>query len=257
MAFQIIRHAFRMVFGNFGQALRLSVGPLLIAAIIIYGLASALDIGFVSIAFMFMNPAAADPLIAFFILVALVVGAFVSAWVAVSWHRFILLEEYTNWLPAWRQRPVGAYLLTSLGIGFWVFLATFLVSLLFGVLIAVLQLQNSAVAAAVVGFAVGALTSYVWFRLALSLPALSIGRSMKLRQSFDETIKVSATIWNVVFILIAINAIANVATGFVAPGSLRIQLALDGLVFWVNFMVGLSVLTTFYGHLIEDRELPN
>ena len=80
---------------------------------------------------------------------------------------------------------------------------------------------------------------------------------MKLRQSFDETTKVSATIWNVVFILIAINAIANVATGFVAPGSLRIQLALDGMVFWVNFMVGLSVLTTFYGHLIEGRELPN
>ena len=30
MAFQIIRHAFRMIFGNLGQALRCSIGPYVI-----------------------------------------------------------------------------------------------------------------------------------------------------------------------------------------------------------------------------------
>ena len=255
MAFAIVRHAFAMVFGNFGQALRLSIGPFVIAAGLIYALAEVLEIGAVSLMFLAIDPANADPVIPLFILVALVIAVFSTAWVAVAWHRFILLEEYVQLMPQLRDRPIGGYVITSLGIGVWIVLVSFGAGLALGIVIALTGFEDSDVVGFMGGALIGALSSYVWFRLALALPGLAIGKPMRLSDSFATTRPISGTIWQVVFILVFINFLAQTAAGAIAPGSVAVQVTLNGVVTWFSFMIGLSVLTTFYGHLIEGRAL--
>jgi hypothetical protein len=255
MAFSIVRHALAMVFGNFGQAMRLSIGPFLIAAGLIYALAEALEIGAVSLMFLAMDPTNSDPLILVFLLVALLIAVFVTAWVAVAWHRFILLEEYVQLMPQLRDRPIGGYVLTSLGIGVWIVLVSFGAGLVLGIFMALTGTGDSIVIGFVGGALIGALSSYVWFRLALVLPGLAIGKRMKLSEAFAATRPLDGTIWQVVFILVFINFLAQTAAGAIAPGSVAVQLILNGVVTWFSFMIGLSVLTTLYGHLMEGRAL--
>ncbi len=255
MAFSIVRHAFAMVFGNLGQALRLSIGPFLIAALIVYALATSMNVGMVSLAFMAMNPVAADPMILLFVLLAVIIAALVSAWVAVAWHRFILLEEYVDLLPQLKDRPIGGYILTSLAVSFWVFLASFVAGIVLGFVLAVTATAESFFFGFIGGALIGALSSYVWFRLALTLPAIAIGKPMRIADARETTHPMSSTIWQVVVILVVINMILRTGAGLVAPGSVMVQLVLGGAVTWVTFMVGLSLLTTFYGHLVEKRDL--
>ena len=255
MGFAIVRHAFSMVFGNFGQALRLSVGPVLIAAVLIYAVAAALRIGMVSIMFMFMNPANVDPAIPLFLIFAFIVVTFTSAWIAVSWHRFILKEEYTGLLPQLRGRPVGRYIIKTLGITLWVILVAALAGFVLGFILAVTGSENSFIAGMIGGVLVGALVSYVWFRLALVLPSIAIDRPMTLGESRAATKPISGTIWQVVFILAFLSFIAQTVVGAIVPGSPAVQLTLNAVLTWFTTMIGLSVLTTFYGHLIEGRDL--
>jgi hypothetical protein len=55
-------------------------------------------------------------------------------------------------------------------------------------------------------------------------------------------------------ILIVLSALANVVTGIFPMLSLAF-LALTLATTWVFMLVGMSVLTTLYGHLIEKRPL--
>jgi len=255
MAFSIVRHAFVMVFGNFGQALRLSAGPLAIAVIVIYALSRSLSVGAVSVVFMAMNPARADPVVLLVVLAGLAVMTFATAWIAVAWHRFILVEEYVTLLPRLRGRPVGRYILMSLAIAFWVFLASFAAAFVAGILLAITGQDDNALAGFIAGTLIGVVSSYVWFRLALVLPALAILTPMSLKASFAQTRPISSTIVQVVLILVVINLILQAVIGQIAPGSPAVQVTLGGIVTWLSFMIGLSVLTTFYGHLVEGRAL--
>lgn len=255
MAFSIIRHAFAMVFGNFGQALRLSIGPFALTALVIYIVAQMLDIGMISIAFMMMQPASADPVIALFVIAAIIASTFTTAWVAVGWHRFILLEEYVQLLPQVRDRPIMGYILTSLAISFWVIIASFIAGLIVGFALAATGLQDAVVPAFIGGLLIGLVVSFVWFRLGLSLPALAIGERMRLRESLAATKPISSTILQVVLIVALLNALGQSAIGTLAGLGMTVTIIASLALYWVSFMVGLSILTTFYGHLIEGRDL--
>ena len=103
MGWDIVRHSFAMLFRNFGNALRISVGPILIALVagfLILGVfGSNLDALPQDI-----EQGQLPPEIAFAVLLILLLFIFVSAWIAVAWHRFILLEDYPGLLP-----PLGRH----------------------------------------------------------------------------------------------------------------------------------------------------
>ena len=130
MALHIIRHALRMIFGNFGQALRVSIGPFLILLVCAYPI-TTIQIGEIFLTFV-PDPFATDiggraspvnPVVFLYLVFLIFVALFVFGWVAVAWHRFILLEEYHGLLPAAAGRPIWPYVWRSLGYGLLVLLA--------------------------------------------------------------------------------------------------------------------------------------
>ncbi len=157
---QIFVHSLRQVTGNFEAALRVSgllyvaqtvVGLVLLggvatqgsgaAAMMQSGFTSGLALGFLLV-----------------MLVALVTGL----WIAVGWHRYILLGEAATFIPAFRSDRMLAYFLRSLGYG------------------AILILL-AAVWGGSVGFAVGSIFSdsgtlaIILMALLIYLPLLVIG----------------------------------------------------------------------------------
>ena len=57
---------------------------------------------------------------------------FVTSWVAVAWHRFILLEEPAGLLPGISGRPIWSYLRKSIMLGLLIVLIAIPVMFIFG-----------------------------------------------------------------------------------------------------------------------------
>ena len=254
MAFSIIRHAFRMIFGNFWQALRLSVGPFALVALIFYVLARVLNIGMVSVVFMMMSPTRADPVIVAFVICAIVAGITVTGWVAVAWHRFILKEEYVRILPRFDRRT-WRYLVKSFQIGLVVMFVAFCIGFVGGMLLAITGLAEVWIFPTALGFAISTVASYLSFRMGLALPAAAVDGGLGLGDSMRLTLRLKGIIWQVVFILIFINVIARGVSMPFTSAPVALQIGIATAAGWLTMMLGLSVLTTFYGHLVENRPL--
>ena len=254
MAFQIIRHAFRMVFGNFAQALRVSVGPYLIL-VLAFGITLTLIAGSGG----FVLPATPtgieedlSPAAAIMVLLVVVISLFVFSWVAVAWHRFILLEEYPGLLPQIAGRPIWPYLGRSIVYA----LVLALVALPLMLLLAPLLMGGGGAFSVLVLIGITGLLTYFWLRIAIALPSVAVGKPISMGEAWRASRGMSGTIFGVAFLLMGINGIATVVTNQVNLILPFMGFLLDVALQWTILMLGVSVLTTFYGHLIEGRDLP-
>ena len=102
MALQLVKHAILLVLRNFGAAVRVSLGPtiLVIGAIMaaffglgINGMVLQGDVG---------------PYFGFVVIAGIAI-AFWLGWVAVAWHRYVLLEELGGFMPPVKDRPIWPY----------------------------------------------------------------------------------------------------------------------------------------------------
>ncbi len=100
MAWKIVLHAFRMIFANIGDALKVSVGPMLIFVVLALVLGSVANVSFTSIDPIQSVETASAGALFVSVLILCAAAIFIFAWIAVAWHRFILLEEYPGVLPA-------------------------------------------------------------------------------------------------------------------------------------------------------------
>ena len=133
-----------MIFNNFGQALRVSVGPyllLVLATVLIFGSASSFEqLG--DLASGNLPPeqlVTAGGSIVIGTLVLLILFVFVAAWVAVSWHRFILLEEYSGIIPAISGRPIWPYIGRSFVYGLFIGLVALILGFAVGIVTAIVS----------------------------------------------------------------------------------------------------------------------
>ncbi len=262
MAFQIIRHAFRMIFGNFGQALRVSIGPYVL-----------LILGYLA-AFMVAGGMGGIPEFApdqgqvtqgaggIFVLVVLLLipfTLFVMAWVAVSWHRFILLEEYAGVLPAVAGRPIWPYVGRTLLYSLLMMLVAvplfFIVGLLASPFISV-DTPVSVIGPGLLVFViVGAVLTYVWFRIALALPSVAVGHPIRMADAWAASGAMRGTIFGVAVLLMVLTGVGGVLSDALYAVSPLVGALAEIAVQWVTLMLGVSILTTLYGHLIEKRPL--
>ncbi|WP_458792094.1 hypothetical protein [Yoonia sp. MH D7] len=253
MAWQLVRHAFAMIFGNLGQALKVSLIP--------YGILVATVL--TSFALMGL-PVSMSPTVlpetyspyAIFLLIPLAIFAiFVFGWVAVSWHRFILKEEYTALVPVYKNRPIWSYVGQSMWLGLIVSLAAIPVFLLTSLIAAPFAGSGSLLVPLLALFCGLTALAYLWMRWAIALPATAIGSGMTMSEAWAATAPMSKTIFGVALILMGINVLpAYILGNFYAAGSL-VGVVLDVFLQWLTIMLGLSILTTLYGHLIEKRPL--
>ena len=104
-------------------------------------------------------------------------------------------------------------------------------------------------------FAMVALGSVIIFRLGVMLPAGTIDRKLTLRQAWQATSGQTDTI--LVLALVAAGAAVVVQIPTLVsgdPGSL-ISLVYSIAVNWFVTMIGVSMLTTLYGHFVEGRAI--
>ncbi|NOD76089.1 MULTISPECIES: hypothetical protein [unclassified Ruegeria] len=253
LGWQIFVHSVRMVFGNLKQVLQITFGPALIATALIVALFMVSGVPLEAFeAETGELPPGTSPGSILLLVFGLIAVIFVTMfWIAVSWHRFILLEEYPNGiLPTFRSDRILAYfgraiLLVLLMAIAWlpggVVLGTFVQSSpVLGILLLVAYLLFLAVCL---------------YRLSIILPAAAIGSPITLGEAWKNTAGTAGAI----LVLLIVAFLFQFAVQLVF--TLLAFIPVLGILLTVFFgtlilpMINVSIFTTMYGVFIEKREL--
>ncbi len=250
MSIRMFIHALRMVFSDLGASLRVT-GPLYILAYILISAPFVVFMGsadFASVIGDPTNPPDASGGFALSLLIGVVGYIILSTWLAIAWHRYVLLGETGVSYP---KGKVSSYFWRGLGYAIAAFLPTIVI---FGMLVT--AIGPSFTVAAMMEACVTIVGLYLLFRISMGLPGLCVDRSIDLQQSWRATAPVSGAILGmVVLIAVASTVVTLVLTALLSSGGLAVGLVINLVVGWVQLVVGLSMLTTIYGVAIEGRDL--
>lgn len=251
-ALSIIAHSMRQFTGNIGAAIRISL-PL-------FAIANAISLYlFPAWALTAQQPDGQPPLVSASvwtrngILFAIHGGA--ALWIAVAWHRYLLLAERGNGLfPRFYPARMAVYLVGCLalllvaGIGF-VFATAAVLTLpaLLG------HFSNvPPLVAAVVMFGAAAPIGILMLRLMTALPGIAVG-DQALRPVWDATRDQWQTFLALLAMLVAAAAlilgVAHLLTSAIPLVGLLYALAAK----WIALMFSLTLITTLYGHYAQKR----
>lgn len=261
LGFQIFKHALRMVLGNFSQVLRITLGPAAIATAIIVAAFLLLGLSFQDLE-QAEQAAPPENLASFFAVSLLMFSVFAgtAAWIAVSWHRFILLEERAKGLlPMFRTDRILAYIgramllfLTAMAI---IFTASFVLAGLPPlasrpqVLVPIFFVLMLIFLIVMLAFIV------VLLRLAITLPAAAVGRGIGFGEAWRSTKGASVQLLALIFVSFLFQFLVQLAIAlFSFIPVIGILITLFFAMLFVP-MINLSILTTLYGYFIENREL--
>lgn len=253
----IFLHSLKQVTGNLGGAIKVSAVPYLIQFVV-----TGAVFGFDGSAFDPANDPAKFaqgefPGAGFWlsILLGLAIAFFTGCWIAVAWHRFVLLgEEGSTYLPILKSDRIWAYFVRSLG-AFLVLLATGIILIIpAGILIAIAANLFGPVAPSLIGGLAPVLMVIpmfvILYRVSGSLPGAALGNEVGFWAGWNAT---KGENLNILLLVIF-----TFVTSLVVNGLSMIPTV--GIVFqflggWLMIMVGASILTTLYGHYIEGRSL--
>lgn len=249
---EIIAKAIGLIARNFGVAVRASAAPILLYAAIALVLAwpviqsvRTLELG------QGIDPDVAARFTGTALLLLALYGI-AFCWVAVAWHRYVLLEEDPGLVPTPQIGPMLRYAGTAILIGLILVALMIPVLFLVGLAIAALGPDVGLFMTSAFGFGIGVLVGYVGLRFAVALPAKAVGAAFGLGAAWRTTARASGAILTVAVLLAALNLVFQLVSG--ALGTLGwAGLALGLAVTWFSTLLGVSVLTTLYGHLVEGR----
>jgi hypothetical protein len=115
---------------------------------------------------------------------AIISTVIIVTWIAVLWHRFVLLEEGINIIPRWQGAKIGSYFLADLGISFIFVLIMVAFS---GLFVAIFFQSIGPIGIQVMIFAIVVPCMVLFFRMATSLPARAIGAEAKMSDTWRMT----------------------------------------------------------------------
>lgn len=248
---QIFLHSLRQVFGNFGAAIKISAVPYLIivAATVALGISNWSD-----------PKARGDAVangtfpwgrLALFCLIWTVSWY----WIAVAWHRFVLLNERPGAIPAFRVDRVWAYFLRSLKVSLFVIPLALVIGLVFGFVGAfVLHRVSQVIAVQVMTFTALALMFPFLYRLTASMPAAALGAPETVSDAWRATAGQFGALFVVTLLLIGGSTILRLAGSSILGGTI-FGTIWGYVIDWIAPLIGVSILTTLYGHYIEKRPL--
>lgn len=175
-------------------------------------------------------------------------------WLAVAWHRYILLDEMpTGLLPEFNGSRMLSYFGYSLLIGVVLIGIAIVMGIITGILGA---LVGPLVFVVVLVFYV--LMLIASYRLSPMLPAAAIGQPMKINEAWQATSSANGPLVVLAIVSVIAAIVINLPAvgltylgGFFAFLGLLWQLAAG----WITMVVGVSLLTTIYGHYVEGRPL--
>lgn len=249
---QIFRHSVRQVFGNFAAALRVSGILYLVQAAV--GLAVGVSAFTDREAMQGMMRRGEFPWLGF--LVVLVVAIVTSLWIAVAWHRYVLKAEQSGVVPPFRGDRIIAYFGKSLLIFVILIPIAFVMVIVASVFVSPLAMSGMMMAAAVVGaFVIYLPVGVVGLRLSSILPGVALGETRGVGDGWAATKGEAGALVVVTVLSIALALVLNMPQQFILEAGSVPALIWQLISGWIVLMVGISVLTTLYGHYIEKREL--
>lgn len=260
LGWQILLHALSMLWRNLGAALRLSVGPALLAAgfmVLVLGLGGGVMAAF--------EPASrAAGLAGLGLLAGLMLGvlaAFVAMlWIAVGWHRYVLLQEPVQGIfPPLRGDAMAGYLGRSIVIAVITLVVVALVGGALGLALGAVTTPGQGWErpglALVWSGALGLVATVIGYRLGPMLPASAIGAPIGIAAAWRATRGA-----NLAFVALAVltvllsglvQAVGTALLALWAPLGMVWNLAAG----WASGMIAISLLTTLHGHFVQGRPL--
>ena len=257
---QIFTHSLRQVFGNLSAALRISGALTLVQFGLVFALGQQVLHSEDGGRAMMMNGTFPFGRLA---LLGLISGI-ISLWIAVAWHRYVLLEETPGAvIPTWNGGRIWSYFVTGLLIFLIGLAATIVTALLAGAIVGVgvaamgmARPGGHGIAGGVAGSVVGVATMlYIFFRYSPALPASALGKPIGLSAAWRTMAGKGGTIAVLVIVSVLFTLATAVVPAQIFERGSMIGIVTDVIAQWINLMVGISVMTTLYGHYVEGRAL--
>ena len=247
---QIFRHSVRQVTGNLEGALRVSGLLYAVQAVVglIFGLGMAAQAG--------MGAGGMTGGMGLGMLITLLVAIITGLWIAVGWHRYVLLNEKPDLLPTFRQDRMLAYFLRSLLLGLIILLPAIVWGMIVGVLFSGLfHFGLGLIGVLLMTLIVQLPLVFAGVRLSAALPGQALGVESEVLAGWRATAHDNRALAELTVIIVGAIFVINLI-GMLVFGHIMITAILWQLVTnWFVTMVGVSILTTLYGHYIEQRPL--
>lgn len=251
----ILTHAIGMVVNNLDTALRISAGLMALQFVL------AIVLG---VQFVYMGQDMSHQMMsggypwggAFLIWL---VQALSALWIAVAWHRFILTEERpTGFIPAFNSGALISYFIAGVIFFLVILVVAIPVGILAGLLSAPFMMGGGfgmVLGGLILFFLVWIPVAYVSYRISPILPSAALENRIALREAWYATGTSGAA-----FVVLAVASmvllwVANLPVGWLARLSPFLGFVWAFVVQWASLLVGVSILTTIYGHYVEKRAL--
>ncbi|MEL6952644.1 MAG: hypothetical protein AAFN09_11085 [Pseudomonadota bacterium] len=257
---RLTRHVLLQVFGNLGQAARITLLPLVVFFVLLTAVAAPLVGEYLSAleGIEGLEPGGPPPELppmssgnVAFLLFMIPLGLIVFSWVAVGWHRYVLLEEYPLVaVPRWSFDRILSYIGRTLILSGILLAVAFIASF---VSIALVQILGAFAGAGLL-IAMTVALSWAFTRMGLILPATAVDTPLSISESWAVTARASGEI----FVPILAFAIAFTLIGQILGlifGATILGTIVSAALSWVQMLCNLALLTTLYGSLVERRDL--
>lgn len=244
---KIFMHAVRMVATNWQDALRIGLVPIAIClgavVLVLNALNVPLTVGLVGPR-TDMQPSLSA---AFGVFATSVIWSLCTIWIFVNWHRYVLLSQYPRgWIPPMHWDCIGAYLWKSVQIGL-IAAVTLVIVLLITMGI---PMAGTAPIIVWVGLAV-----YGFFRVSPVLPGAAIGEPLSFSDAWEATRPGGGAIVLVIVLLMALDQIASLVGGAMLNVNVALGVTVTAILWVVTSLISVSILTTIYGHYVQNRAL--
>ncbi|QFS84687.1 hypothetical protein FIU97_18155 [Roseivivax sp. THAF40] len=179
---------------------------------------------------------------------AVLLQSVVTLWIAVAWHRFVLLEEYpAGWLPQFHGGAIFNY--------FWRSVAIVLAITLAIMVPVTLLVAIAPILSVFAGFAALFLAIVMGFRLAPALPAAAMGQPVGFRDVWSATEGQTGTAIALAFIGVFAAFVIQLPVFVVSAISPDLGNVLFIVLNWFVTLVSASILTTLFGHYVQGRPI--
>lgn len=175
-------------------------------------------------------------------------------WVAILWHRFMLLNEGSdNLVTRWKGSRIWSYLKYLLIVGFSV---SFIVMIPFMIIMSILGnvLAENPILFLLIGFVVSVLFYYLSLRFGLVLPSVALDIPITMGASYTDTDDSKGAILIASILLVGFTMVVGQLLQITRIDQYTLQLP-SFIANWFFAMTGISILTTLYGYVVEKREL--
>jgi hypothetical protein len=185
-----------------------------------------------------------------------IAGLLGYALMAILWHRHVLLNGAEDPSALMPGRPIFfAYVGRAIMVGLMQLLASLPIALAMALAGSILVPTLGGLALLLIGVIGGLAFVWIALRISVVLPAAAVGNAMSLRDSWHATAPLNSVIWGIAALLACLNAGLAGLTNILFPDLGSIALILQTVIYLVEGLVFISVLTTLYGNLVEGRSL--